>query len=310
MCNACFFFKYCSLFELLRVKDDSDVNPLKDLIEKMPDIAERVLDRFVKYSDHPPNHPDFTMTFDFRLLEHERPPMKGRRRGERFFAPTTMAEFQRERLLMHPLSQMLLQWKWFALGKFVYWVDFLSFLVFLVIFTHFLVTERSKQYVFDPSDDLANPSAEDEKLFKRRTTFTQHTPVAITVFICFHMAKELYQLAILRSRYLHLTNLFEWSCYILSLLVVLPYLMGKNVYFESGMLWPLASMALLLAYSCCILFLRRFSYFGLYITMFIEVFKTLIRALSVFVLFISAFALAFFILLKEQVSTRTAWTIA
>ena len=286
---------------MMQVKDSHDIIPLRNLIEKMPEVAKRVLDHSVTYSDHPTDHPDYSVTFDFRLLQHRLPTEKGRRKAERYFAPATMVEHNREDLLGHPLCQALLFWKWSSLGQVIYFVDFALFLIYLVTFTQFLVSERSRQLFFNPNDDGEKSREQDDRIFRTRTTLSKQGPYFITIFVVAHMLKELYQIAVLRRSYLHLTNLFEWSCYTLSLFVMVPYLVGRNVYEGSGSFWPIASLAILLAYVCCILFLRRISFFGLYITMFTEVLKTLLRVLSVFSLFIVAFALAFFILLKEQV---------
>ena len=62
-----------------------------------------------------------------------------------------------------------------------------------------------------------------------------------------------------------------------------------------------------------ILFLRRFYYVGIYISMLIEVTKTLFKVIIIFIPMLFAFNLTFFILLKEQVgishdlSIKTTW---
>lgn len=59
-----------------------------------------------------------------------------------------------------------------------------------------------------------------------------------------------------------------------------------------------------LGFTNLILFLRVLSRVGLYVNMYLEVVKTLIKVMSLFVIFILAFSLVFYILFKEEVSAR------
>ena len=268
----------------------------------MPRLAELVMDRCVTRSDHPRSHPEYSVTFNFSLLEHQGKEDGGsRRKGERFFGPATMVECERERLLTHPLSQALLQWKWSTLGKPLFWLNFLTYISFVTLLTIFVVTERMKQRLLSPYS--SNATEEDDKIFKFRTTFSTGTPFVIVIFICIHMIKELYQITVQKWRYFtHFTNYTEWCCYFTALCYVAPYLRGENIFRKTMALWPLATTVILLSYTSLILFLRRFTYFGVYILMFIEVTKTLFRVLNIFIPMIFAFSLAFFLMLKEQVS--------
>ena len=295
----CHFFSWMSLFQYT---EGSRPNPMKNLIQSMPRLAALVMDRCVTRSDHPRSDPEYSVTFNFTLLVNQGKEDGGsRRKEERFFGPATMVECERERLLMHPLSQALLQWKWSTLGKPLFWLNFLTYISFVTLLTIFAVTERVKQRLLSP--DASNATEEDEKIFKFRTRFSTGTPIVIVIFICIHMIKELYQITVQKWRYFtHFTNYTEWCCYLAALCFVAPYLKGENIFQKTMALWPLATTVILLSYTTLILFLRRFTYFGIYILMFIEVTKTLFRVLNIFIPMIFAFSLAFFLLLKEQVS--------
>ena len=274
---------------------------MKNLIRSMPKLAEMVMDRCVTCSAHPPGDPEYSVTFDFSLIACQGD--KGdasTREGWRFFGPATMVEFERETLLMHPLSQALLQWKWTTMGKPLFWLNFLSYFAFVLLVTTFAVTERQKQRLLSPS--ALNATDEDDKIFVRRTRFSNAVPILIVIFICIHIIKELYQIGIQKWRYFtHFTNYIEWCCYITAFCYVAPYLKGQNIFKDSMALWPLATTVIFLSYTSLILFLRSFTHFGIYISMFIEVTKTLFKVLVIFIPMIFAFSLAFFLLLKEQV---------
>lgn len=271
---------------------------MAQLIRKMPKLAEEVMNKCITYSDLPQSDPEYSVTFDFSLLTSDEASENQATRGKFFFGPATMVEAEREDLLVHPLCQALLQWKWIILGKPVFWCNFLTYLIFVCLFTVFTLTERAKQHVFDSSSSKA--TKEDRKIFENRNAFSTGAPVLIALFICIHIAKEIYQITVQHWRYFaHFTNLTEWCCYITALCYVTPFLIGRNIYDWS--LWPLATVVILLSYISLTLFLRRFSYFGIYISMFIEVAKTFLRVIFIFTPMILSFSLAFFLLLKEQV---------
>lgn len=66
-------------------------------------------------------------------------------------------------------------------------------------------------------------------------------------------------------------------------------------------LWLVGVTSVFLCYANLVLFLRRFRLFGIYVTMFVEVTKTVLKVFVVFVVFIVGFAIVFFVLFKEQV---------
>ena len=67
------------------------------------------------------------------------------------------------------------------------------------------------------------------------------------------------------------------------------------------LLWIVGLVSIFFCYANLVLFLRRFRLFGVYVTMFVEVTKTVLKVLLVFVIFIIGFSIVFFILFKEQV---------
>ena len=261
---------------------------MKSLIQTMPKVAEKVMNKCITFSDLLQCDPEYSVTFDFSLLAPYDGDSEGTNKsGEnRFFGPAVMVESEREDLLSHPLSQALLRWKWTTVGQPLFWCNFLTHLAFVCLFTAFTVTERE------------NASNEDDKMF----TFSTGTPVVIVIFICIHMLKEIYQMTIQQWRYFtHFTNLIDWCCYITALLYLMPYVLEKNIFWASKALWPLACIAILLSYLSLVLFLRRFTYFGLYVSMFLEVTKTFVRVVFVFTPIVISFSLVFFLLLEERV---------
>lgn len=62
------------------------------------------------------------------------------------------------------------------------------------------------------------------------------------------------------------------------------------------------AVSIFLAWFNLILFIRKFPVLGIYVVMFIDIFNTFVKFFVIFMLFLTAFGLAFFVLLQNHVS--------
>ena len=69
--------------------------------------------------------------------------------------------------------------------------------------------------------------------------------------------------------------------------------------------WQLSAFCAFIAWMDLLLFLRRLPQVGIYVVMIVEIFTTFTKFFVVFFLFICAFALSFYILLRNQVGRPT-----
>ena len=131
------------------------------------------------------------------------------------------------------------------------------------------------------------------------TAFSRVIPF-LTVIICaFNIVKELFQVMIQRGRYfLKGNNYLEWTLYISTMVFMLDFLIDKDA-ITFNQKWNAGAISVFLTWINLLLFLTRFPYFGVYVEMFVEVFGTVLRVLIVFGIFIVAFSLSFFSLLRE-----------
>ena len=268
-------------------KDDKGHTPMQLLIEQFPESAELLMDHCIKRSEMKgSNDPNFTVTCDFHFLDPG-PDDTTCLRGRRFFGLSTMVKHQRTALLFHPLTQVLLNKKWSTFGRFIYF-NFLSYLVFVGLYTSFIIQLRS-------DSDLAI-----------------HMFVLLA-FISIQFIKEIIIICIQRLRYFTvLDNLMEWVLYFtvltfLVLLLVVYIIVGlftgqsASASDISEEYWIVGGTSIFLCYANLVLFLRRLSVVGIYVNMFIEVTKTVLKVLLVFFVFFFGFALVFFVLFKEKV---------
>ncbi len=273
--------------------------PMKLLIEHFPESAEMLMDRCVKRSGMTnPNDPQFTITYDFHLLDPG-PDDPAFLLGQRFFGPSTMVKYKRKELLLHPLTQVLLNLKWSTFGRFVHYFNFLWYLVFVSLYSAFIISV-SKAFV----SWRYIPTGESQTYHRKGLTYV------VFIFTVFHLSKEILQISIERFKYFtKISNLLEWALYGTAFAFMIPFV-SPNISTTDDQvkeiknldpLWMLGVTSISLCYVNLVLFLRRFRLFGIYVTMFLEVTQTVLRVLLVFLVFIVGFSIVFFVLFKEQV---------
>jgi len=278
---------------------------MKLLIEHFPESAELLMDRCVKRSEMTSsNDPQYTVTYDFRLLDPG-PDDPAFLNGRRFFGPSTMVKHERKQLLLHPLTQVLLNQKWSTLGRFVHYFNFLSYLVFVTLFSTFIVIER---------EEFASGRHRLFSYYERDTYQRKGLSYIVFSFTVVHLSKEILQISIERFKYfMEISNAVEWALYGTAFAFMIPFVMPDDVvedHFKAMMhpdrLWIVGVTSIFLCYANLVLFLRRFRLFGIYVTMFLEVTQTLFKTVFVFFVCLVGFSIVFFVLFKEQVSNVTS----
>uniref|UniRef100_A0A673XV73 Transient receptor potential cation channel, subfamily A, member 1a n=1 Tax=Salmo trutta TaxID=8032 RepID=A0A673XV73_SALTR len=102
------------------------------------------------------------------------------------------------------------------------------------------------------------------------------------------------------SKYFYdVTNALDWGAAISSLLFVIPLLMDLKDTWH----WEAGVVAVLLSWINFLLYFQRFERVGIYVVMFLEIAKTLISIIVLFFFLLLAFALAFYALMLDHVST-------
>ncbi|XP_035826279.1 transient receptor potential cation channel subfamily A member 1 homolog [Aplysia californica] len=154
--------------------------PMRKLIKRMPDVAERVFDRCLSYGQEKnPERIDYEISFDYEFLDdiYARWIQEGIKRQEdsssdyasssgssyggdddEILSPDAqpyskdsnvlkknhplyiMILSEREDLLAHPLVTSLLQHKWNTFGSFFYYLSFFIYCIFLTFITAYMVT--------------------------------------------------------------------------------------------------------------------------------------------------------------------------
>jgi len=293
---------------------------MSKLLANFPDAVTMVMDKSIKRSNHKPTDPEFSLTFDFQLLDpgperlhlsedlkikDANPVLKTKQPGEkRFYGLMEMVVNKRKELLVHPLASRLRRIKWRRFGVLVYVLNFILHAAFAGLLTHFILNVRGK--IKDSRQGLQAKGCSSQGITKMQEGIAS----VILVIVIIHLIKEAFQMFSHRLRYFtDLSNIFELTMYSFALAFVIPYAFrGTDVCTNRRTtIWNFGVTAVFMAYFDLILITRTISFLGLYVTMFIEVFKTLLKVMTMCLLFLFAFSIVFYIIFREQVRFSLAY---
>ncbi|XP_037083097.1 transient receptor potential cation channel subfamily A member 1 homolog isoform X2 [Pollicipes pollicipes] len=235
-----------------------------------------------------------------------------------------MVRTKRVALLGHPLCITLLHLKWHKLARYLYYTNLILYVTFLTFLTGYMVSTPPPDafgHKTPAGEGYADgsPAAAGEinqtfvdcenirTLFSvRQNAFADVGRWVITVLACVQLAKELFQVFQARWHYFGWNNMLEWTCYVCALLLVWDFdqcsrATGIRLVWQ----WKVGAVAVFLAWMNLLLFIRKFPVFGIYVVMFTDVLSTFTKFFLVFFLFITAFAITFFVLLQNQVAFST-----
>lgn len=328
--------------ESRNLKDGVRTTPMRKLISKMPDVAEKVFFRCTTSNTNNRDDPNFRIEFNYEflddmyadwsikestdtvsmmsesiyddenhLLSTAKPYTTDTGVLKKNHPLMLMVEGGQEDLLAHPLVTSLLKHKWNNFGRWLYYASLLIYCIFITFLTGYIATTKAPYLYYDAT--LGNCTASSCENIRTYCTLTNESSVAHTLFsevgkyiiialAAFNIIKELIQLMRSRLNYLGWENLIEWITYVSSILVVIDFNTCQQ---ETGIRepwqWQLASVTILLGWLELVLFIRKFPRFGIFVVMFTDIFKTFLLFAPVFLLFIVAFALSFYVLFANQI---------
>lgn len=275
---------------------------IQTLVEKMPDVAKRVLDQCVE-RDGDPTSKDFKITYDLRLIQGKQDSSSALEHS--LDALRTMAERRRENCLTHPVCFALMSIKWKKFGWITFLLNLLFYLMFLLPFTALAVYLKSNaceicNYAYCnttdkfPEDESEWHYGDGECKNNNKTVTILH--YIMIIFALIHLLKEIVQLIRHRLKYfLSITNCLELLVYASSLVFAFPICACKPHYKAEA-----AALSLFFAWINLALYFRRFSYYGKYVIMLATMFQTLLQVLLLFFLFVVAFGTTFYLLMYNK----------
>ncbi|KAL4233750.1 hypothetical protein ACF0H5_008430 [Mactra antiquata] len=304
--------------------------PMRKMIRKMPEVAEAVFNRCMTNNKESLESKDYQVTFNYEFLDdlysvhywrkndsndsesssgstydykgHVTSEAKPYTEDSETFKENhplmIMVTSKRKYLLAHPLVVALLRYKWTKLGSKLCIVNFLVYSTFLTFLTGYIVTTDAPYL----SDTCVSQDAAGYK----QPLFAKIGKYAIIILSVFYLLVEFIQIHLVKFKYLCVDNLIVCTEYVSSLLFVIDVEACQNsTGYRTRWQWNVGTVAIFLSWINLVLLVQKFPNFGIYVVMFKDILLTFLQFLCVFMLFIIAFALAFFALLQNQDSFST-----
>ncbi|CDQ58102.1 unnamed protein product [Oncorhynchus mykiss] len=279
-----------------------------DMIEFLPESFKHLLDTCVKESDDDINSTNYSIEYNFRWLQAPMHVIKLAKADKSFdFQPLTalnyMVKFNRIELLTHPVCKKYLEMKWNAYGMKVHLLNLAIYSLGLGPLTHIIHT--LKPVLNTNVTNTTSPSPSPSVSMVTTSLDEQCYIITTCMFLILAMSlyavgKELVQIVQQGSKYFYdVTNALDWGAAISSLLFVIPLLMDLKDTWH----WEAGVVAVLLSWINFLLYFQRFERVGIYVVMFLEIAKTLISIIVLFFFLLLAFALAFYALMLDHVSS-------
>ncbi|XP_070842326.1 transient receptor potential cation channel subfamily A member 1-like [Chaetodon trifascialis] len=271
--------------------------PILDMIEFLPETYKHLLDSCVRESDHDHNSPDYHIEYNFTWLQAPLVTMKSTDKNLRvqpLAALNAMVHYNRIELLNHPVCKKYLAMKWIAYGSKAHLLNIFFYLLGLLPLTHLIVSLR-------PS--MNTTTTGEHSITMVPVSFSEQSPllsfcmVMVLVMNIYAIGKEVVQISQQRWNYFRdYSNQSDWISAILCLLFVIPLML--NV--EGSLHWQAGALAVLACWVGFLLYLQRFEGVGIYVVMFWEIMRTLVRIVLLFFYLMLAFSLAFYALMLNQ----------
>ncbi|XP_033842208.1 transient receptor potential cation channel subfamily A member 1b [Periophthalmus magnuspinnatus] len=270
--------------------------PVLDMIEYLPECSKHLLDSCVKESDHDPNSPEFHIKYDFRWLQA---PIEARaEQSMPHIGPlaslNSMVKHNRIELLNHPVCKKYLAMKWVAYGSIAHVLNMFFYLLGLLPLTHLIVALRPTYNITDTGERVITmvPIS-----FYEQSVFLSICMAMVVVMNTYSICKEVVQISQQRFSYFKDTsNQIDWFSALSSLGFVIPLMLNAQGSFH----WQVGAVAVLSSWVGFLLYLQRFEDVGIYVVMFGEIMKTLVRIVMVFLYLVLAFGLVFHALMLNQ----------
>ncbi|XP_057681142.1 transient receptor potential cation channel subfamily A member 1b [Corythoichthys intestinalis] len=271
--------------------------PIMDMIEYVPETYKHLLDCCVKESDDDPNCHNYHIEYDFKWLQA---PLEMQKKGDKLLrvqplaALNTMVKYNRLGLLNHPVCKKYLSMKWVAYGSKAHLLNMFIYLLGLLPLTHLIVTMRPTMNI--TATGIHNITMVPVS-FAEQSVFLSVCMVMVLVMNVYAIVKEVLQIIQQRWDYLKdYTNQSDWSTAISCLLFVIPLMLNA----PGSWYWQAGAIAIFNSWLGFLLYLQRFEGIGIYVVMFGEICRTLIRIVMLFFYLLLAFALAFHSLLLDR----------
>ncbi|GFR64313.1 transient receptor potential cation channel subfamily A member 1-like [Elysia marginata] len=325
--------------EILSVFSQYHGQLILGLIQYLPNVCLMALDRCVRPSSNEKHTVEYSVTYNFRYLqlgdEYTSFAKAYKLKSSPLLPIEMMLHHNRDECLRHELIAVYLQQKWKSYGRVVNFLDICIYCLFMGSLTMFVVTHEPLLHYHTTTKVERQVYLLEPVKFKGETAYIQRDPFGMKLnvtdwedfdfnklwfppeatgyhinafskicllIVCAYSAtlicKDLIQMVTLGLDYLKDVFLYlELMTYAASLYFAIPFLLGYSTHTQ----WNAASIAIFLSWFNFLVLCQRFQMVGLYIVMYIQIMKTLLQILFIFLVLMIAFGLSFYILQSREI---------
>ncbi|XP_055348321.1 transient receptor potential cation channel subfamily A member 1-like [Paramacrobiotus metropolitanus] len=287
--------------------------PVLGLIEELPGVMLRVLDKCVSSANTGVLSKNYWMRYDFELLEPEiasKDP-KDQSRVQPLQVLNHMTAYKRTELLEHPVCIRYLDSKWHTYGVYFHFFSLLLYIVFVTLMTYLVIvgiemdlrphvrkmdSERIKAHMPDFNGTRFGPinlNALEEDYSALDSTLL----ALVIIFAVLNLAKKTFQLTKQKLWFFfHLMNWFELTLYTTAIVFCAAFYDEEDYYLSWQSQWLVGATAIFFTWVNLCFYLQRYGEVGLHVIILLTVMRTLIEAMCVFFVVVVAFSLTFTLL--------------
>ncbi|MEE6463732.1 hypothetical protein FKM82_006038 [Ascaphus truei] len=273
--------------------------PILEMVYHLPEGFKNLLDRCMTESAGDKSSRDFFVEYNFRYLQcplsFKQSLSREEKKGE--YQPLTtlnaMVQHNRVELLSHPVCKEYLLMKWMAYGFKAHIMNLAIYSLGLIPLTLLIMNAVRPESLNGTTNQKLEPLQLEDSYF---------TMVCMGIVLCmslFGILKELIQICQQRVIYLmDSSNIIDWTIHISS--IIFASSVCHTPITVTKWQWQTGAVAVFSSWVNFLIYLQRFESYGIYIVMFWEILRTLLRIVVLFFFLILAFGLSFFVFLYPQ----------
>ncbi|KAM7438709.1 Transient receptor putative cation channel subfamily A member 1 [Porites harrisoni] len=277
--------------EVLRTTTHGSHTQIQLLVQHMPEVAKKFLDRCI-VEEGDPEDEDYKVSYDLRFIQGM-PDEKRKEKNakESLSALHTMVKYQRLQCLTHTLCSVLMDIKWRKFGLICALLNQCVYILFVLL----LMIMMKKQV------DSKNQGSEPLIAICFRDSWIHATVSVFLIIACgYNLAKEVFQMFDEGLKYLcTLNNWLEVTLYVLTL-VTLVRPRSEDIS-EMG-------ICVFLVWIVLLQYISKFNYVGLYIVMITKTIKTVSKVMVILLILLAAFAFSLYVVVPKPVEPLNSTT--
>ncbi|XP_074616344.1 transient receptor potential cation channel subfamily A member 1-like isoform X1 [Acropora palmata] len=269
--------------EVLRSTTHGSHTQIQLLVQHMPEVAKKFLDRCI-VEEGDPEDENYKVSYDLRFIQGM-PDEKRKEKSakESLSALHTMVKYQRLQCLTHTLCSVLMDIKWRNFGLVCALLNQFVYILFVL-----LLMVMMKKQVEAKEEEGQEPLI---ALCFNDSWFHATVCVFLIIACGYNLAKEVFQIFDEGVKYLlTLNNWLEVTLYVTTL-VTLVRPRSQDVS-EMG-------ICVFLVWIVLLQYISKFNYVGLYIVMITKTIKTVSKVMVILIILLAAFAFSLYVVVPK-----------